>query len=965
MQKKEIRVYHSEIAARWACKAALKRKKAVDTSLFIAWDKFKEEFLSERDETKRPLGKMDKLFFAITAAQENVKNPFLHSLIPEGAGSSVSVVATQIESSLNSLHLLEPRFEGLGNLSQRSELSIIRDKLEEFKQTHGLFEPEPLPYEKISLPPDKSFKLIYPELILDYRDYAGLLADYAANHPEQLSFVHLPRTTPTDFKYQFYPTAMEESKTLLLQIREILTNPSTQNSTILITLADESLIPILEYYAPQYNVPLDFRNGKKLGETLPVYLFKKIKEAVDGNFTFEALQRVFLHQFPSWKNEMAEKNRQLLALASEKLCLMGEESWINAVKGNDDLFEHRSKLFGLFKKMVKASTFEELNGNIQIFLTQYLAMQKIEGNDRKTVERALNTLRQLIEHIKKLPGLEIRSPYDAWLSFLGKSNYVKKSETFGIPVLAYRVAASATPDFHFVCGLSEKMSAVLQEDFSFIPESEKKAWLKADIKHLETDFVTDKSDSYLHAYLYSGEKVFISGSAEIFGQPQIAVNKWFVDKNHYCEHEEKKSDLARQENDFIRYNKGELPKLGSATEKGRLAFMQRLALANASTVNLTKSAISIKNKELISIVQNRFKESWDKEKKEYVAGDIYPFSTTFLDTFAKCPFGAMLRKLIGEDDKKEVVLKDYRLIGNIAHKILENYYLGVKSGKEECYVQHRTLSEDFYNHGQEIATSGKFAGERTGKLTKEARESIKAFRPLLKEKLEALAQAAYEELFVDKKILSSLVREILAEQLVEQCTLQIVNELKDFAGFDVNECEKYYTKSFLSEGYKISGVIDKTLTLGKKNIEIVDYKSGDAPKEAIYVAQINRNEAFIQIPISSFQMLAYKLLLEETLVKQGKLVEGVEIASVYNSLKVDKSDYPKNTVHFVTNSELGKKEVGKGKFDDYAQYNDEIIKDFCEKTVKALDCGDFSIGKTPVCAHCLYESVCRRKFLLK
>lgn len=643
-------VFPSEIAADRAMKIALKSVEAVERSRFLSWDRFKEQFLSQQEADRRPVSRLDLLFFCSSIAEENKKTPFLTSVIRTEYSNVSPAMLSLIEQAMESLFLLEPGYEELGTALLRRDLSALKNRFEIFKEKEKLFEAG-IP-DSIDINDGMQYYIIFPQLILDIDEYR-----YHLEGLSSVTFVEGENTLSDDFQFQYYDNEQQELNSLMLKLRDLL--KKDPSADILITSADSSTTSLLRFYSARYGVPLDFRMGDKLSDRRESLFFSKMRDAVSNQFQFETMRAFFLHHSPSWNKKTADFNRKILRAGSEGFVLQDKKEWDRAIysAGKNiskdervDIQRYFKRICGLMREIVHASDFKTLRSSIQTLTASYLDEKGLVGSARRSFETVINKLKELDEKSANLQSLDAGSPFSLWMQYLNRSLYVAKSDGGGVPVYDYRVTGGCFPDYHFICGLNQKSSAVIVSSAPLLSDPEKELWTAASKKELSTDF----SEAFLSAYPFCGDQVFISGCEEMGGRVQSPPLPWLLGKN-----------IKR-----IKGNGQNTPLFLSQQDRdGALLYFERQrGLDNASSIPAHLRPLN--NPSLISLLKQR-------RSKE---GRLR-LSATSMENFRKCPWRALSDSIFGNDYGKELNVSNPGYEGELIHNFLSELYSNLKESQ--------------------------------------------------------------------------------------------------------------------------------------------------------------------------------------------------------------------------------------------------------------------------------------------
>ena len=670
--RKSIFIFPSEISAEMGMKSALNYGRvAVSKHRFLSWDRFKEQHLSINEEERRPVSKLDMLLFCLDMAQKNKKSPFLQTVIkPEFASQGSSMIPV-LEQAMKSLSLLEEGFGDLASLSLKNDLKVLNGVFHNFKSAYKLYEIENP--TSISIDDGFHYNILFSELILDFDEYKELLQTQ-----KSVSIIDFSNSKKLKTKLDFYENDKEEIKSLFSKLQQIYKNENKQPSVI-ITVADNSLLPLLKYYESLYGLSLDYRLGKKLSDYNEIQFFSLMREAVGNNFQFSSFSDFLLNQSPPWKKDISVYHNIILRAASESFVLEDSYNWLQSIWSNEDISEdYFKKLFGLLRRIVNAPNFLILNASIQTLLTQYLDEDQLLGPARFHFQASLDKLKELVAKFDQFRTIKCDSPFSLWMHYLSSSQYVEKSTKLGIPVYDYRVSAGTNPDYHFVIGLNQSSSTVLKETIPLISEQQKELWSRSSSIKLTTEF----SSSFVEVYKQSGKNVILSASSQTLSGPQTPPSSFVIsDSVNYITQEY--DDPILLERNAIKEDKS-VPQLSNTLLDGFNQYKSNDEKVNS--INQTNYTLNkIENEEMVSL----FKEKWMKEEE-------ISFSSSFLDNFAKCRWRALIDRVIRKSYPKESNVSDGAYEGQLIHSLFEFVY-------EVFKEKQLALNSENYNELMDIA----------------------------------------------------------------------------------------------------------------------------------------------------------------------------------------------------------------------------------------------------------------------
>jgi len=493
-------VFPSEVAASSILVAALAQsgRKALPARRFIGWDAFKSEVFAG-DHKGRPSTKAIRSIFALMLAQENARTPFLTSIVPRTAAAASARFAQSIASALPALRAIPD-----GASAHLADWREIRRRYELFLTDRGLYEAAWLGREAARV--NQRWVLFHPDLTEDWDDYAVatnalpgatiLLSDSLGKEP-------VPAAR--------FGTVVEEVRAVLLSIRAQVDAGADPAGIIISVASPESVLPILEREAAIAGVPLDAREGSPLSESSGGRLVADAIALSRSRMSFEALRRLLLDQSRPWKEKDAA--RRLLDIGIRKHVVaplpQSEKTDVwEASIGND---EGSRRLYrGLrtaTSRIAGAKGFRTLRSSFDAFKRSFIDETLWSPRQNDEIARCLAVLDELEEAALAagLPADTVPGAADAYLAQLDETRYLPVSESGGIAVYRFPVAAGALPDLHYVLNLAQGAAVAAARPLSFMRADERDKLGAAD---------RDISAGLIRLLAVSGTRVFMSHSED-------------------------------------------------------------------------------------------------------------------------------------------------------------------------------------------------------------------------------------------------------------------------------------------------------------------------------------------------------------------------------------------------------------------------------------------------------------------
>ncbi len=646
-------IFPSEVTASFWRKKSLEEsgRNAVRSERFLSWDTFKEKYFSLHQKGT-PVNTIIRTLFAVSFLERNslLNGSLLTSLVPpQYAGNSSSFKKLLIS--------LLPEVSGLVKKIREAsvplpgmlikDLVFINEEYTRFLTEHDFFEPGWMKADISNL--RGVFYLFYPEVIEDYKEFSVELS--ASEHIRILS---LPEVLP--LPVHRFSSASIEIKWLLKRIKDLL-EKGVPLDEISITLPDMAgWRDRLETMAHVRNIPLSIKGGRPIGEFPGARLFRMLSDCGKNGFNSTAMKQFLLNGAIPWKD--AKTVHDLILFGIEHHCFRnyyrnGKEFdlW------NEALVKAQNRalidFYRMFKKAVRAviqaKTFVQVRENLQLFINLFIDTENMEQDKiLKEFQFALDSLNMVINAVEICGESTVKSPFDVWLSLLDEILYVPRETEGGIAVYPFRVAGGIGTRWHFIPGFSQRVSAVVKEDYSFLREDQK-GYFK--------DSVRDFSDSFLSLYTISGENVVFSMSRESFSGPEIPPSGCMIHEAvlDFQGNVSEIQDVFDCERNFWTGKTADLssvvPIMVEGLEKAeKSVFREKI-------IDYTREAVI--NNSLQESIRSVF----------FTSRGIFKVSSTMLDGFSFCPYSFFLQRVLSlRETQYEMYFKDHQLIGRLIHE---------------------------------------------------------------------------------------------------------------------------------------------------------------------------------------------------------------------------------------------------------------------------------------------------------
>ena len=782
-------VFPSEIVSScWRQKSLAYGKKAVLSDRFLSWDRFKEKTFA-LNMSLTPVNKHIRTLFAASLLEENRKsgNLFQGIIRPEHSGGSNSFLSwltsilTEVKSFReNSLLTDIPLSDGF-----RHDLDFLYSRYMNFLTEREMFEPSWVQAEITDI--GEEYFLFFSETIEDFQEFARDLGESPG--------VHIVNPSGRTLNIiEHFNTSTLELKWLLGKVGSLL-DSGVRVQDIAISLPDMNGWRVdLEAEATLRSIPIDFRQGKNLSEYPGGKLFRTILSCDKSGFSLSTMKQMLLNLSIPWKDK--EIARRLFRFGVDHHCfknyrLRGREIdvWKDTLTKSKEreLLEFYQRLKSGIERITSSNNFGEIKIAVQMFISIFLETSLWDAGTLREFQFCLDTLNDLEDASVKAGDLAYGSSCDIWLSAIDDRIYVKRSETTGISIFPYRVAAGSSYVWHFIPGYSQDTSLVVKSKYLFLKDNQRDS-----LPGLESDFTV----AFINLYNLSGENVIFSYSMDSFSGPALPPSSFILEKAVLTI----KSSLRAAEDEYrseLGYWSGDnsLPdRIFPVMQKGA-----RFALVSAfsrKTVDYTKDLIS--NPVLRKAIAARLIND---------RGDL-PVSPSSLDQFITCPYLFLFQRGLGiaEDDYKEVYI-DHLVFGQLIHECFDRFFKFVdgssKSFSFSLLVEYKTeINSIIDNVFNRYSAIGK---DFIAPVWKYCRE------------------------FTRNKLISFI--EVEGVQ---------------FPGFRLAAAEKKYTHLWEDRNVELSGRIDRVSFKGDKTA-IIDYKKKNHLKKADMNPEGNGPSTF-QIP---------------------------------------------------------------------------------------------------------------------
>lgn len=830
LDESSVFVFPSEIAARLWLDAALRilGAETLESSRFIAWDRFKEDAVKAGLRDRRPVSSVVRRLYATDLARRNSDSGLFTSLIPPDYADSGAVFAPWISKLLPSLPLWErqtAKYSKDALDEEDRDLAALKDDYSKFLDREGLFEPA---WQR---PPLKDtglrYYIFFPEVIEDWDEYASLILGSGFIVP--LVFGALQDISPAgEPRVSVYETTREELRSLALEIEKLVSD-GLEPREIAVSVPDlETVAPYLRREFDIRGIPYNFRAGSALGELPAGRLFSLIGGCVGTGFSFSALKALLLNRMVPWSHpEMAEG---LIEFGIRNHCVTGwaedgrridvwEEAFKTPVRHETPDWRLRDWYRALrqaLEWMTEAKTFSDIRSRYFSFREKFLDITLLSPDDDAVLARCIEELGSLIETERELPTLIPRSPWSFFVSTIAEVLYVPRAGTGGVSVFPYRVAAGTPFSRHFVIDASQNRATVLYRQLSFLRQDKR---VRRNIGN------KDASGAFFGIYRLCGADFSVS---------RRSFAGYSTPHGFFRETPPREPDtgdpFAGERRFFASGSDGKpLPdRIYPTQASGYARWLERNDPPGHSYLSRPYG--------------ERVPPLTERIRDRHMTGDNVKVSATDLRDFSVCNARWFLSRVLGLAPlTRDAELMNERNLGILYHSILSALYSKISKIDKGFIPEH---SEQYHEWARELA--------------QEAASEHAEFRGPLAAPL-----------------ISSLVNRI-----VDGISGVIDMDSERLAGYDPAMLEKKL--SLARDGIEYKGTIDRiSRNPADEALTLIDYKSGSCPKAADYQAQFDADGELI-VQMADFQIPMYVLLAEQSPESpyHGKKIEEAWFASI-------------------------------------------------------------------------------------
>lgn len=904
---------------------------AVALERFVAWDKFKSEYVKGTEDCKTSIPAILRKFYIQNLIRENSENPFFKRIInpqfKDDADSFTSWI-TRLLPSLKQWHELKAA-TGTDLDEEDQDYETLYLRYSAFLEKNSMFEPAWIQSDFSTL--DRKFIIIFPEILEDWCDYEETLSE---NENITLVLLDTSDTEETGVPCYKYSDSRKELRRTILQIRQ-LADSGVDYQNMSLNVPDlETYRPYLERELEKYCVPYVIRAGIGLVNNGPAQIFSKILNCYNNNFSYDSIRSLILDDYIPWKEEYSALRESFVREGNRMRCLCSFEEnsttfdiWDKALKQSQSTY--REHLFYLDLKneinaICEASSFDGIHKAWDIFNKKFLCKENFSS-------QANNIISRCIVHLNELSDVETKyfetnqiilsSPYAFFISELQDKTYTPQSSLTGINVYPYKLAAAARIKYQFVIDASQVNLERPFHKLAFLNGEKRKQ-----LGLLEKDKQYNPSNTFIDLYSKYNDSGFVSFSyaENSFAGFAIAHNhlKLVKDSNNKVI-ENPLEELDSQ--DFILQEKNLF--LNKKTDSFKFSEAQKKQFEKWYKTNYNRFEKEHKQEELNTQIQDRIKEVLIiNRNKHQESSDLTRLVLTQTDMkkFFQCPrlwlFSQGIK--LQEDSLSLSLMKKFDM-GNIHHRILELFIKDYIATKTPLPV----VKED-----------GKFENE----------EELHA---IVKEKTLLSINDPKHDFHDAPLVLLMLNSQADAITQTIMDFLHTFLSSEHFGGFYAYGAELNLNHNNPELEWNYYGKIDCLLASGPedditKTWAIIDYKntSSSFPKTNEITAVESEDEALL----GDFQMPLYITLIQNN--KTGT-ISNAEFWAI------------KDTESKVVIGQTKKQKLEMEDFEPTMKVFVDYAKTFNEKiTSMNLEPSDSGIKPYENCMACSYKDICRYSF---
>lgn len=794
---------------------------AVPFEKFIAWDKFKNQYLSASQKNKTAIPTLLRQLFVNDLIQKNAEKPKdqrLKVIInpDDELAKTAESFSDWICNNLKSLKFWKQRLEKYqaeyGFLDDEdSDYEFLYNEYDKFLQQNNLFEPSWI--EQVDFENKESrFLIIYPETMQDFDEYTHIF-----DSTQNITAYCMPEDIPSP-KAFVYSDSRKELRTVMLQIIDLVQNKKADWSEIALNIPDiDTYRPYIEREFELYQIPYVIKSGLSLTKNCAGRIFREIYSCYNDNFTFDSVRTLLLDECVPWKEEFESVKEALIREGNQMRCICSPYEtniWLSALttkinhlnKPEDSeqkvYYENLKKFFMELQKSInrffnpEKNTFENIKNSWMEFKHSFLQ------DEAQFSEEANNILSRCIKELDSIIqiendfancGLKTTSPFDFYLTLLDSKTYTPQTKQTGVNIFKYKLAAAAYFKYQFVIDSSQKNLEIPQKRLSFLNATKRQK-----LHLVEEDSKLNPTKAHINLYAKKTECTdnsfvhFYTATDTFAGFAIPHSNLYYIKKDPDLPNLDEQ-DFILNEKRFIQEKDFNLEK-STAGQKEMFTNWQKTVLQTESEYKISSKMQQLLERrkgenKLLNVSARGDLEKFFPCPRKWLFSSVLKFHDDTLDTNLMKPFdmGTLNHKIL------ELFLKNYEGQKLPVYDLNINEFVKVQDG------QYVSCSEEIISNTMEIAT-------KTIKQIKDFKDA-----PLVIHTLE-------EQLYKIEKTIVEFLKRFLQP-------FEAKNEKdRGFGNCTVFAMEKQFIKEFENFNYK--GIVDCILkTPDTADLIIVDFKN--------------------------------------------------------------------------------------------------------------------------------------------
>jgi RecB family exonuclease len=936
----------------WVRAAAEATLEPVTPIRFIAWDTFKAQSLSVKQQEKEPINRAVRTLFTSNLLWENAQKgkSFLTDYINPAYSASYNSFISSLAKLLPALEGVLRRAEAMGTLEDPyfADLQRIRERYVAFLDEHRLYEPA---WNRAAFTPSENrWFLFFPELVEDWDEYREELTSLAAQgEAGPIKIIPLDAIAPPGYqnhgaaerireilgkyggRYIQFSFTGEEYRWLALTIRRLLDEGLLCPEDMAISFPGSANLERLIQEFRLHDLPVTIRQGRPLTEYPGGRIFAALAACPAGRWSFQSLKNLLLDKAFPWKDTQLIDG--LMDFGLRYRCVSGfiergrvVDVWEQTFKYHPH-FKHDVTQLSVFEiqkfytnlkehilNVVQAPRFRELARAWHQFETSYFNKDAFDPAVNKLIARAIKVLEELADMEERFPGLSKGAGgtgrvFPVFQAYLQEQMYVYQSGTPGIPLYDYKVAAGICPVVHFIINMNQEDAAVVYTGGASFLREDRKSGLGIQDRDISGEFIQAyRFSAYFPVFTlslrtFNGHGIPHRRLSELLGQPLSEDTLEFPADPYAME-----ASLAGGKGG-TRHSQvypSDIQKQG----------WQRLNIVRKPPLAGDLREKSITDGELRFAVKDRLTRQafYRKPKQPDISGKegMYYLAPTDLNEYSACPFAWVLeRGLLIREKQTEIKTIDQRELGSLYHRILERLFKRIQE------AGGRFRAED-------LAQYKRCLGEETQEALKEARSKEGVFQESIYAMLERRIVAALND--------------------------YLKEDLPTLNGAEILGAEYILQKTYSPGEPRLTGKADMALEYESGGLILTDFKTNKIPaKKEVFAGDRDIPE--------NLQMAAYIAMLEYT--QGGTAQESrdekqkVKTAQFYS---IDKRQF----LRVVSENEENEKKIKpRSAYDKEVAAVDRVFTAVRE----AMEQGNYQGQKGKHCRKCRVSSVCRIPFI--